>query len=127
MREIKFRGLCVRDNKQWVYGSCQKLDALKYPGIIEPKRGGKCYEVLPETVGQYTGLTDRNEVDMYDGDIVTCPGHPDNLTGRIYYNEVAGGFSILQDGICHYPDRFWKWSDLKVIGNIHQNPELLNK
>jgi len=128
MREIKFRGLCVRDNKQWVYGSCQKLDALKYPGIIEPKRGGKCYEVLPETVGQYTGLTDRNEVEIYEGDIIRHINEEADKTPYVVPEVSPANWDTLagigDDEWCMGQDQY---SNIEVIGNIHQNPELLNK
>lgn len=124
MRNIKLR---VWHEKKVEYVFCSLRELLEGIGDDCPDQN-VCDFVSAvnngETIEQ---CISSHEVDMYDGDIVTCPGHPDNLTGRIYYNEVAGGFSIIQDGICHYPNRFWKWIDLKVIGNIRQNPELLNQ
>lgn len=90
-------------------------------GSIDTKTDYSEYYILEQCIGYAT----KTGVKIYEGDRVKCEGHPNGLTGVIYWNEVACGFSILVDGICHYPDRFWTWCLLEVTGNIRQNPELM--
>lgn len=107
MREILFRGKRV-DNGEWVYGYL-------------------C-EVIPETVGQYTGLTDKNGKKIFEGDIVHCISNTDCGNCVVIFEE--GEFRLI-------PDRYYKTYTTgggyhaircfikEVIGNIHDNPELL--
>lgn len=132
-REIKFRGKRV-NNGEWVYGDLWQpvRDNQKIAFIL---RQDNKYEVVPETVGQFTGLKDRNGVgdcenqpkDAYHKDICLYrddSGH--NQTGiiewsetqaRIYLEAIGGDDEGNQDGDL---DRWFE-----VIGNIHDNPELL--
>lgn len=139
MREILFRGKRT-ENGEWIYGN-----------LIEDKwgddNGNTIYAILqdrvapdiaelwtpvrvtPETVGEYTGLTDKNGKKVFEGDIIK-----DKKLPRIYmigYNEdlmkyaflyyhkelkniYCGGFVSKKDG-----------KSIEIIGNIHDNPELL--
>ena len=81
------------------------------------------YKVIPETVGQYTGLTDKNGVRIFEGDIVTGWFNHEKIVGYIFYGGNAQ-FFIQRDGIYGIGlDNSDCW--LEVIGNIHDNSELL--
>lgn len=137
MREILFRGKRT-DNGEWVEGllitveldTYSEVEKAKYTHcIVEPKaemyRGDLCgFEfVKPETVGQYTGLEDRNGKKIFEGDILK------NEAGYVYSGEYKtevaydlGEFCGL--GFCNIEPCDFKYCE--VIGNIHDNPELLN-
>lgn len=139
MREILFRGKDFSGdiNHSWCIGS---LDATEnnHTVIIYPDRfGNKCRVVVdPETVGQYTGLTDKNGTKIYEGDIVTYEDAIADYEG--YHDDVflnRGKVEISAwDGICFTNRQTVEMDDLyesetmvdcEVIGNIHDNPELL--
>lgn len=116
MREILFRG---KGNIEWVYGDLRHLNdgrvAIRKDGEIYP------YEVIPETVGQYTGLTDKNGKKIFEGDI--CK-HISNYSGNTVISVVTytdGHFLALVDE----HSGFELSEKLEIIGNIHDNPELL--
>jgi hypothetical protein len=106
MREIKFRGKRT-DADEWVEGY------LIYSGTIRIYEDGfHDYGVIPATVGQFTGLKDKNGKEIWEGDIVKCAAYP-TLIFPVQYNH--GGFNAGDHIACK----------LNVIGNIHDNPELL--
>ena len=122
MREILFRGKRA-DNGEWVEGSLS-TEYLKECGcvMISPT-ADTCYKVDPETVGQYTGLTDKNGKKIFEGDIVkSC----DNHIYRIKWDNQRAMFYLRND-ITHASADFYHYfaSDLEIIGNITDNPELL--
>lgn len=121
MREILFRGKRV-DNGEWVYGLlCRVVDT--YANIVE-KGTEVMYTVLTITVGQSTGMTDKNGNEIFEGDIVkTSHG------GSTYYAKIEwddGSFWVTNHDI-QMPSYISEVSKtyLEVIGNIHDNPELL--
>lgn len=130
MREIVFRGKRT-DTGEWAYGSL-----LLWPDgeatILESKDGHTAVwkrEINPDTVGQYTGLKDKNGKEIYEGDIIGCVNP--NIKHLIFYNEKQGRFMAALNGyiqndfgVCGLDDRLWN-SSKSVIGNIHDNPELL--
>lgn len=128
MREILFRGKRL-DNSEWVYGSFIQVeheDGSFATAIFQKKDAGGDTEVSPATVGQYTGLNDKNGKRIFEGDIVDvkedsgCYGFGGKLILPVEYQD--GGFS---------PFAIPGWEctanpeECVVIGNIHDNPELL--
>jgi len=135
MREIEFRGKRI-DNGEWVYGSYQ-ADVMytgKHTIIYSDNEGFYCEdEVDPKTVGQYTGPKDKNGKEIYEGDIVTCEvnEHGEIVTGIDEGTPITGqvvfenGAFVVLDEAGELLD-FWMVCEIKVIGNIHENLELLN-
>jgi uncharacterized phage protein (TIGR01671 family) len=127
MREIKFRGKQI-DNGELVFGSHRlfKNGTGNRHFIIdydEQINGGIEYEVDPDTVGQYTGLKDKNGREIYEGDIVTGLFDHTDIIGHIIYGSDAT-FFIYRKGLYGIGlNNAEDW--LEVIGNIHENPELL--
>lgn len=122
MREILFRGKMEKGD--WIYG-CYVLTPDDGPVIMTcADWGGKfSHPVIPSTVGQYTGFCDKHGVRIFEGDKFTDP------TGDIYtvkWEEDSGAWEFFsKDGsflfVMECFDMF------EVIGNIHDNPELLKE
>lgn len=123
MREILFRGKGTHGHKtgKWVYGNYAKdFWGINHKGYgILPIEGGY-NEVDPETVGQYTGLTDNNGTKIFEGDIVEFKEE----NGEIVYDEKQAMFIVNFDTWCTDFDHIYPF-ELEIIGNIHDNPELL--
>ena len=134
MREILFRGKRYMDG-EWVDGSLfidekkEKHEILV--GYVNYRIG---WEVDPETVGQFTGLTDKNGKKIFEGDIVHVLGNQQvedwknvNYIGSIAF--LDAGFCVIDGTIEDHAFRRYQLPrldfDLEVIGNIHDNPELL--
>ena len=123
MREVLFRGKEVADGK-WIEGFYSAEEYNPYSGEVEhiPRIQiiGKCVSlgVIPETVGQYTGLTDKNGVRIFEGDIVR---YEDDI-GYVIYNGDDARF--LVDSPNMYISMDYS-NEFEVIGNIHDNPEIL--
>mgnify|MGYP000697211932 CR=1 FL=1 len=84
---------------------------------------GKPIRVIPETIGQYTGLTDKNSTKIFEGDIVK--GHWGTLF-TIFYDEARLQLRTRsQLGIERDIDYYQGYNDIEVIGNIYDNTELL--
>lgn len=128
MREILFRGK-RKDNGEWVYGDFLKSYCVYvgYEASSAIYDGKRFYEVIPETVSQFTGLTDC-DIDgilVFDGDIIENCDTKDLQI--VFWNEDKAAW------YCRYvidEFRFVSLADSignlnKVIGNIHDNPELL--
>ena len=117
MRELKFRGKRL-DNGEWAYGYLVSLDAV---------------EVDPQTVGEYTGLKDKNGKEIYEGDIFPCTyvldGHKDHVYAVAYDLEVAGFRLEHYGAICPQTHVVQSIRDVSrfnaCLGNIYENPELL--
>lgn len=153
MREILFRGKRA-DNGEWEYGDLwcnpygKRVVCIVSPINDQGTTGGN--EVDPETVGQYTGLTDKNGRKIFEGDIVDLFGMKgkvvqecgafgigfmktidyDLLESKIPFNNSAN--FCFNDNFISFWEVFWNYEqddnplyEVEVIGNIYDNPELL--
>ena len=114
MREILFRGKC-KYSVEWVYGDLKRCAYDVY--ITKPYGYISEFPVIPETVGQYTGLVDRNGTKIFEGDIVTegCNG----LTSVVVWDMSKGTYRLKDLGDGYTIEYAHEW---EVIGNIHDNP-----
>ena len=127
MREILFRGKRI-DNGEWVYGdlwncpypqnTIRIVSFTKDTGIPGERK------VIPETVGQYTGLQDKNGVKIFEGDVLkdslgwVCLVKWDDSNGRFlgYHKKPRGDTYVCYVG---------REPAQEIIGNIHDNPEMM--
>jgi uncharacterized phage protein (TIGR01671 family) len=125
MRTIKFRVKRV-DNGEWVYGYLYVGQNDYY--IMEiVKSGFQSHKVIPETVCQFTGLKDKNGKEIYEGDIVVDKSwqneKPQVVTWeRRFLLTYTDGY-----GVQRYDYTGDVSKKFEVIGNIHDNPELLGE
>lgn len=143
MREIKFRGRNPL-TKQWEYGflitvdlSSEKLSKnlsaiIKENAWYEPSEGiGEFKLVEPETVGQFAGLIDKNDKEIYEDDILKLKYPKDlrhNTTAIIVFDEQTKSLRFkVYESTEYYVlyNHLPKYLNFEVIGNIHDNPEML--
>lgn len=144
-RNIKFRGQDYQ--RHWHYGSFVMFNNGSY-AIAEndPTWTDDGYhnddfnliKVRPDTVGQFSELTDNDNKEIYEGDIVEWQQYSftgqktDTIKGVVYFDTDCGAYGLRTELI---EDFSWlrifyngvDLGDIKVIGNIHDNPELLKK
>lgn len=136
MREIKFRGKARRYG-QWFFGNYYDRDTKGHTRIGDLNQG--CLDIDPETVGQYTGLKDKNGKEIYEGDIVKrhCNVYGLDDIGVVKYDDEKAWFVLyckkrhyakslpfmkqqtINDGQCIIEETF----TYEIIGNIHDNPK----
>jgi uncharacterized phage protein (TIGR01671 family) len=144
MRNYLFRGKIKDEHEtskenQWVYGS---LIVSENRYFIIPKEMPVCatiidtplfylrsinrfYEVDPETVGQWTGLTDKNETKIFQGDIIYVGDIKvgvisySNIEGLYHFSDSFGSYICSLEWIAKYRERY------HVSKSIHDNPEML--
>lgn len=125
MREILFRGK-RKDNGEWVYGNLSKRDDVKkWEYFIGQNSLG--YDVIPETVGQYTGLTDdRNGKKIFEGDILRVAVKENTTICKVAFAENVAHFQLWQTITLPKTSTALNLGnyECEVIGNIHDNPEL---
>ena len=142
MRDILFRGKRC-DNGEWVQGFYLRADHHWHKNGIHKDwialgasaNGGwfalhNKYAVKAETVGQYTGLTDKNGKKVFENDIIVIcyetDGEEFTETKRVHYNEKkCCWYPMRWEECCEYCDHYTEVKSIEVIGNIHDNPELL--
>ena len=135
MREILFRGKEVRTGK-WIVGfycPCVFSGFPATPSIIDKERmDNGCWtpdRVIPETVGQFSGLTDKNGKRIFEGDIVSIIEGVGRYSREYRYivKWELNGFYPFADSPenCGHCGGAYNSSESEVIGNIHDNPELL--
>jgi uncharacterized phage protein (TIGR01671 family) len=138
MRKYKFRGKCVERNR-WVYGCYVKGVQEDKAYILNKHDGywpwGDIWSVVyPETVGQFTGLHDKNGKEIYEGDILR------DTDSEIYYVDFIRGCFYLKTKYISFSHLGWtEWLpmceidrlanpvDFEIIGNIYDNPELMKE
>jgi uncharacterized phage protein (TIGR01671 family) len=139
MREIKCRGKCSEDN-QWYYGSRLELENGTVFIIPTPRSvydvQGDAEWVDPATVGQFTGLRDEKGAEIYEGDILMLTSELPHSRVKVEWGgrwEICGftltGIVKGANGFVDFSDDplnvRWGGKYVEIIGNIHDNPELL--
>lgn len=133
MREIKFRG--KNEDNKWVYGTgivqveintydTDKWELIQKVNYDELDYFQPSYEtehIDIKTLGQYTGLKDKNGVEIYEGDIIKAKFFNKEIVGYIGFS--MGCFMIAGSGVSD--NQIFVFNDIEVIGNIYDNPKLL--
>lgn len=132
MRKIKFRGTSL-ETDDWVYGYLADGNL-----ICTWDNSRNAHEVLSTTVGQFTGLTDKAGREIYEGDIVEHP-YIDPIFGDLVEMKDGKGVKsvvVFHEGafcvrygedVFYYLDQFTRHNHIEVIGNIHDNPDMIKK
>lgn len=127
MREIIFRGKRI-DNGKWIEGSLlyDTENSLAYIAEHFEDKAAYLREVIPETVGQYAGLIDKNGKKIFEGDVVR---YMNKETMVVVWNKESASFAIAYSAINfnYLATISSAHIYLEVIGNIHDNPELIKE
>lgn len=123
--EILFRGQRL-DNGEWVYGGIRIVQNRYY--IIPEDSNPFGFEVDPATVGQYTGLTDKNGKKIFKGDIVKCNNKVEEYIGIVDWDGCNPSMCIRYKSISGFSRveyDFIKCGNMtiEILGNVHDNPD----
>jgi uncharacterized phage protein (TIGR01671 family) len=129
-RTIKFRGKSI--SGEWVYGDLIQLDtqlciAKSHQWAGVPANNSieiDVTKIVPETVGQFTGLKDRNGVKIYEGDVIQYETDYDLMRFEVKWNKDTLMWEAVSQVIVDEP-LYYKNGFIEIIGNIHDNPELI--
>lgn len=128
MREIKFRGFSIYSNK-WYYGSLVNPGEGYY--ILEHVENNtyKYDKVDKDSIGQYTGLKDKDGKEIYEGDILKYKRNDISEENfKLYWNEENSAFymqNILYPNDDDIAVKYYRIENFEIIGNIFENKELL--
>lgn len=132
MREIIFRAK-REDNGEWIYGYYVHMpDAAgsvhrMYVPAGNPDESNHVFYIDPQTVGQYTGLTDKNSVKIFEGDVVKIDGDGETIgTDKLVVEFETGAFYLCHNDRLVYLLRNWH-DYVEVVGNKYDNPELFEE
>ena len=133
-RTIKFRGKSIYGDG-WLLGSLIKIEEDRYAVIpnlndIEIGKSIGMYEAYPDTVGQFTGLLDKDGKEIYEGDIlhtITFGFNPEEYTAIILYRNCSFQLSNGRNLFYFGQSDLTKMDDTIVIGNIYDNPDLIKE
>ena len=130
MREIKFRGKRINGG-EWIesmtisYGTIKRKENCVFFEIAEDNWQG----VLPETVGQFTGLLDKNGKEIYEGDIlhtITSGFESEEYKTTIFYKDCRFQLANKRNLFYFGQSDLTRMDDTIVIGNIYDSPQLIN-
>lgn len=134
MREIKFRAKMSK-TREWVVGSLIRQQMRGYKDsfcvliLDNVFTSNRIVAIDKETIGQFTGLQDRNGRDIFEGDIVRSTICSEFVYEVAYNDERFASFGLRrkQDAFMHYFGEAIEADECEVIGNVFDNPELLKK
>lgn len=121
MREIKFRGKRV-DSGEWVYGYYLIAAGMTFISCFGERQP---IHVDRKTVGQYTGKSDKNGREICEGDLLFDPDYDDDLIIVVWNNDELCYYAKYVNNSGSDPLNHYYTDGLEIIGNIHDNPELL--
>ena len=129
MREILFRGK-ITDTKEWIEGVAFPHDNNKVTMLSQHPMDGSLVgkEIDPETVVQFTGLTDKNGVKVFEGDVVRCVSRLDYANMIVIFEDGEFRMVKCEDYKTYTTGKGYfsvRCFHKEVIGNIYDNPELL--